>query len=89
MEFYIIIYLLLINLINFALMYVDKEKAKQRKYRIPEKAFFILALLGGAFGGWAGMYVFHHKTKHWYFVVFIPAILLVQIVAYTYFNYFL
>jgi len=27
------------------------------------------------------MYVFHHKTKHWYFVVFIPAILAVQLIA--------
>ena len=43
-------------------------------------ALFGAALLGGSAGAWAGMYLFHHKTKHWYFVVGMPLILAIQIV---------
>ena len=39
----------------------------------------MIALLGGSAGAWAGMYLFHHKTKHWYFVVGMPLILILQI----------
>mgnify|MGYP000465386971 CR=1 FL=1 len=39
------------------------------------------ALLGGSAGAWAGMYLFHHKTKHWYFVVGMPLILAAQLAA--------
>ena len=42
-------------------------------------ALFLLPLLGGSVGALLGMRVFHHKTKHWYFVWGIPAILLAQI----------
>ena len=47
----------------------------------PEAALFGAALLGGSAGAWAGMYLFHHKTKHWYFVVGMPLILAAQLVA--------
>jgi len=46
---------------------------------VPEKTLFLLPLLGGSVGALLGMRVFHHKTKHWYFVWGIPAILLAQI----------
>ena len=39
----------------------------------------MLALVGGSIGAIIGMYAFHHKTKHWYFVVGMPLILVVQI----------
>jgi len=62
-------------------MGLDKSKARKGLWRIPEKTFFIVSLLGGSIGTLAGMYAFHHKTKHWYFVVFIPVIIAVQIIA--------
>lgn len=71
-------YLIMMNLVGFAMMGIDKEKAKHHKWRIPEKTLFLCSLLGGSIGTWAGMYLFRHKTKHWYFVVGMPAILLVQ-----------
>ena len=40
---------------------------------------FLLPLLGGSIGAPLGMRVFRHKTKHWYFVWGVPAILLAQI----------
>ena len=60
-------------------MYTDKGRAIKHKWRIPEKTLFLLAIIGGSIGSNLGMYTFRHKTKHWYFVWGIPAILLAQI----------
>lgn len=64
---------------GFLLMGSDKARAKKGSWRIPEKTFFGVALLGGTPGCLAGMYLFHHKTRHWYFRWGIPLILLFQI----------
>ena len=75
----VIIYLVLINLAAFVLMGLDKRKAKKNLWRIPEKTLFLSAILGGSAGAIAGMYVFHHNTRHWYFVIGMPLILVIQI----------
>lgn len=77
----LICYLLIMNIIGIAVMGIDKAKAKRHAWRIPEKVLFLVSLLGGSIGTWAGMYIFRHKTKHWYFVVGMPAILILQIAA--------
>lgn len=74
-----IIYYLVINLIGLIVMGVDKRKAIKGAYRIPEATLFCTALLGGALGTTLGMRIFRHKTKHWYFVVGMPLIFLVQL----------
>ena len=74
-------YYILINLIGFFTMGIDKRKAIKRAFRIPESTLFIIAIIGGSLGTLLGMYVFHHKTRHWYFVYGMPAILLLQIIA--------
>ena len=76
---YLLIYLLVINLMGFFLMFLDKQKAKKGKWRIPEKTLFLAALLGGSLGTTLGMNTFRHKTKHWYFKFGMPAILILQI----------
>ena len=76
---FVLLYLIIINVIAFALMGIDKSKARRKAWRIPEKVLFFSAILGGSIGAWAGMYVFHHKTRHWYFVVGMPLILAVHI----------
>lgn len=73
------VYLLGINLVSFFLMGIDKSKARRRKWRIPEKTLFAFALLGGSIGAILGMRIFHHKTRHWYFVWGMPCILLAQL----------
>lgn len=73
-------YLVIINMIAFGMMAADKHRARKHLWRIPERALFAAALFGGSVGAWVGMYLFHHKTKHWYFVVGIPLILALQIV---------
>lgn len=75
-----LLYILCINLAGFFSMLLDKRKAIHNKWRIPERTLFLIALAGGATGSLAGMYAFHHKTKHWYFKLFMPLILLMQLV---------
>jgi len=74
-----IFYLFILNLYSFFLMGADKQKAIQHQWRISEKPFFLCAILGGSVGSILGMYFFHHKTKHWYFVFGMPIILFLQI----------
>lgn len=76
----LIFYFIMINLISFIVMGVDKRKAQKNLWRIPESTLFILAIIGGSIGSIAGMYLFHHKTRHWYFVYGMPAILIVQVI---------
>ena len=73
-------YLAAVNLAAFALMGLDKRRARRGAWRISEKALFLPAVLGGALGGLLGMRVFHHKTKHWYFRFGLPALLIVQVI---------
>ena len=72
-------YLLLMNLIAFVLMGLDKRRARRDKWRISEKTLFLPAVLGGSLGAVLGMRLFHHKTKHWYFRYGLPALLAAQV----------
>lgn len=72
--------LLLTNLICFLLMRHDKQQAKAGGRRTPERTLFISAACFGAIGGTLAMYLFRHKTQHWYFKVFFPLMMLAQIV---------
>ncbi len=72
--------LIAVNLLSFALMGIDKRKARKGIRRIPEKALFLFAIIGGSIGSIAGMFVFRHKTKHLSFVLGLPAILLLQLI---------
>ncbi len=74
-------YLLLLNLIAFAAMGIDKRRARRDSWRIRERTLFLLAILGGSLGSILGMRLFRHKTKHWYFKFGMPLILILQIAA--------
>lgn len=84
----IIIYLIIINLIGFSAMYIDKQKAKKGKWRIPEKTLFIITALGGGIGTIAGMYTFRHKTQKIAFVIGFPLITILEIIAILYYGVF-
>lgn len=77
-------YLLIMNVVGLAVMGIDKSKAKRHAWRMPESSLFFISLLGGSIGTWAGMYLFRHKTKHWYFVVGMPVIFILQVVIAVY-----
>lgn len=74
-------YLLAMNLVAFALMGIDKYKAKKRAWRIPEATLFLFVIFGGSVGGILGMFLFRHKTRHWYFLYGFPFILILQLLA--------
>ena len=77
--YWLISYVVIINIIAFVAMAIDKRKAKKRAWRIPEATLFILAGVGGSIGAIAGMYTFRHKTKHWYFTVLVPLFMILQL----------
>ncbi|MBO5495790.1 MAG: DUF1294 domain-containing protein [Oscillospiraceae bacterium] len=74
-----VLWVLFWSLVLFVTMGADKRRARRAAFRVPEKTLFLLALLGGAPGGLAGMELFHHKTKHWTFVWGFRILTLVQL----------
>lgn len=72
-------YLAVINVMTFFVYGIDKWKAKQSKWRIPEATLLGLAIIGGSIGAWLGMKTLHHKTLHKKFKYGIPAIIIVQL----------
>lgn len=74
----LLIWLGVLSIIAFLLMGLDKLKACRGSWRIPERTLFLFALLGGGIGGTLGMYLFRHKTRHWYFAIFFPLLAVLQ-----------
>ena len=77
----IVSYIVMMNLVSFALMGIDKYKAKKKAWRIPEATLFLFAVFGGSLGSTLGMFAFHHKTRHWYFLYGMPLILILQLIC--------
>ena len=76
---YLLVLLAVMSVFLFAMMGMDKEKARRGTWRIPEKTLFVFALLGGAVGGTAGMFLFRHKTKHVSFRLLFPLLAAAQL----------
>lgn len=76
------IYLIVINLVSFIAMGLDKFKARTRSWRIPERTLMALAIVGGSLGALAGIYFFRHKTRVLKFKWGVPIILVLQLVLY-------
>ena len=72
-------YLIIINAAGFLFMLIDKHRAQENMWRIPERTLMAVALMGGSFGTLLGMSLFRHKTKKDKFRIGIPMILSVQI----------
>ena len=75
----VLILLAVMSVFLFVLMGLDKRKARRGTWRVAEKTLFLFALLGGALGGTAGMILFRHKTKHWYFRLGFPLLAAAQL----------
>ncbi len=67
-------------------MGIDKRKAQRRAFRIPEETLFGVAIIGGTIGSILGMFLFHHKTRHWYFKFGLPIILVIQIAIFVFLH---
>ena len=72
-------YLIVINILTFAVYGIDKWKARQGNWRISEATLLMLAVIGGTIGALLGMQVWRHKTMHLKFKYGLPLILLAQI----------
>lgn len=81
----VLLWFVLINIIAYVVMSEDKNKARARRERVPEKTLFLLAFMGGALGILIAMYRKRHKTKHASFRIGIPLLLLLNILLYGYF----
>lgn len=77
-------YLVIVNIVGFAMMGIDKKRAVRGAWRISEASLFLSAVIGGSIGCILGMKTFRHKTKHWYFKYGMPAILILQIILLLY-----
>lgn len=61
---YLWVIVVVMSAIAFFTMRYDKNQARKRGQRVPENTLWLLALLGGGPGAYAGMQAFRHKTKH-------------------------
>ena len=75
--------LTVVNAVAFIVYGIDKYRARNAKWRIPEATLLMLAVVGGSVGAWLGMKAWHHKTRHMKFRYGVPVILLLQIVVAT------
>ena len=81
----IIKYFLAINVLTFAVYGVDKWKARQGRWRVPEATLLGLAALGGSVGAWVAMQLFRHKTKKNKFRYGVPIMFVLQLAAVLFF----
>ena len=75
---YVLIYLAVINVINFLLFAIDKRRAVKQQRRIREYTLLGFSVLGGALGGLIAMWLFRHKTRKRRFTIGLPVILFAQ-----------
>lgn len=77
-------FFVVMTIVGISVMVIDKQKAKKGAWRIKERTLFLVALIFGGVGTTIGMFTFRHKTKHWYFVVFMPLLAVINVVLYIY-----
>ena len=74
-------YLILLNLYTWVQFGIDKWKALNNYWRVPEKVLLVTAAAGGSLGALIGMKMFHHKTKKKKFSVGIPIFLAIHVIV--------
>lgn len=79
---FLTLYFIIMSIITFLLMYIDKNRAIKGQWRIPEATLINLSILGGGIGTYMGMYIFRHKTRHPKFTIFIPITIILNLFLY-------
>lgn len=74
----ILLYFVIVNLVGFLIMLVDKRRSINHEWRISERTLFIVSIIGGSIGSYLGMQLFRHKTRHLKFTLGIPIIIIIQ-----------
>ncbi|PWU68197.1 MULTISPECIES: DUF1294 domain-containing protein [Gracilibacillus] len=83
----LVAYYIVMNLIGFWTMQIDKNRAKKNKWRVPERRIWFIAFIGGGIGATVGMNVFRHKTKHLAFKLFLPLLGILQVLLIVYLSF--
>lgn len=81
---YLSYYFIIINIINFILFAMDKQRAKKKKWRIPEAWLFFISLIGGSLGGLLSMNIMKHKTSKISFAIGMPILLIINFLSWFY-----
>lgn len=76
---FLYIYLTIVNIAAFVLMAVDKYRAHNHRWRVPERYLYLLAVLGGSGGAVAGMLLLWHKVRDNMFMIGLPVLLAVHL----------
>lgn len=76
-------YIIILNIVTFAVYGIDKIKAQKGAWRIPEKSLLLLAFIGGSLGAAAGMRFWRHKTLHPQFKWGVPLMLLLHLTLFA------
>ncbi len=67
----------IVNVVAFIVMLWDKSQSRRSgAERVSEGMLFFLAIMMGGFGVFLGMFLFHHKTRKWYFLIGIPVLII-------------
>lgn len=69
------------SLFSVILTVYDKLAAKRHRRRIPESTLIWFGILGGAALEYITMKIIHHKTLHKKFMIGLPLIFLLQVLA--------
>ena len=78
---YLLLYLLIINLVSFMMFYIDKRKAIKDKWRIKESSLHLESFAGGVYGSITAMFLFHHKNRKIKFCLITALALIANIAA--------
>lgn len=78
---YWILYFVFISLVAIILTVHDKNAAQKHRWRIPEATLLWVAALGGSVAMYFTMQIIHHKTRHKKFMIGIPVIFFIQLIA--------
>ena len=84
-------WLIAVSVISIILCIYDKiaSKSGRVELRIPEKILMLFSILGGSLAMYITMQIFHHKTKHWQFMIGIPIIMVIQAAVAILYFYFI
>jgi len=68
------------SVVTLGMMGADKRRARLGRRRISERRLLLAAFIGGAAGGWIGMRLFRHKTRHRMFSIGMPLMTMAHVV---------
>ncbi|NCA68111.1 MAG: DUF1294 domain-containing protein [Clostridia bacterium] len=74
-------FIIILNIVGFLLIRADKMRLKNKEPRIKEVLLFVVAGLSGGIGEYLAMLILRHKTYKWYFKVFMPIIVVFNIIV--------